>query len=386
MRREETIRIESLSIGYTGKHGVKTVAENITDTICSGELTCLLGENGAGKSTLLRTLSGFLPPLSGGISILGKPLKSYRERNLATVIGVVLTEKNNLQNMTVAELVGMGRSPYTGFWGRLSAGDKAKVSEALALVGIEALSDRMVQTLSDGERQKVMIAKALAQETPIIFLDEPTAFLDYPSKVEILHLLHRLSREMRKTIFLSTHDLELALQIADQLWLMAKGRGVTVGTPEDLALDGTLDTFFRRKGVAFEKQTGLYRIEPEYHSQVRLAGDAVACEMVRKALRRGGILADYDLTAATTLITATITPDGKPRFTVTDLPLAGDPTRGRTFSDPAGALGSERTMPLHQAHPQPDSDPDAQPDADRHARPRPGVSSVSTIAELLELL
>ena len=244
MMREETIRIQDLSIGYTSKHSVKVVTEGITDTICSGELTCLMGANGAGKSTLLRTLSGFLPPLSGEIFILGKPLKAYREKELATVIGVVLTEKSNLQNMTVEELVGMGRSPYTGFWGRLSAEDRRKVEEALEQVGIAVLRGRLMQTLSDGERQKVMIAKALAQETPIIFLDEPTAFLDYPSKVEILHLLRRLAHEAGKTVFLSTHDLELALQITDRVWLMEKGGGVQIGTPEDLTRDGSLERFF----------------------------------------------------------------------------------------------------------------------------------------------
>ena len=237
MKQEETIRIEGLSIGYRSKHGVKTVAEGISDSIRSGEMTCLLGVNGAGKSTLLRTLSGFLPPLAGEISLLGKPLSSYRERELATVIGVVLTEKSNLQNMTVTELVGMGRSPYTGFWGRLSAADRRKVEESLTLVGIAPLRNRMVQTLSDGERQKVMIAKALAQETPLIFLDEPTAFLDYPSKVEILHLLHRLSHEMGKTVFLSTHDLELALRVADRVWLMSKQGEVRTGSPENLIVD-----------------------------------------------------------------------------------------------------------------------------------------------------
>jgi len=237
MTREETIRIERLSIGYTAKHSVKVVAESISDTIRSGELTCLLGENGVGKSTLLRTLSGFLPPLSGDIFILGKPLGDYKERELATVIGVVLTERTNLQNMTVTELVGMGRSPYTGFWGRLSAEDRRKVGEALDLVGIAALRNRLVQTLSDGERQKVMIAKALAQETPIIFLDEPTAFLDYPSKVEILRLLGRLSRDFGKTIFLSTHDLELALRVADRVWLMSRQGGVQTGLPANLIVD-----------------------------------------------------------------------------------------------------------------------------------------------------
>ena len=403
MKREETIRLTGLSIGYRGKHSVKCVADGISQAIHSGELTCLLGENGAGKSTLLRTLSGFLSPLAGEISILGRPLSSYKERELATVIGVVLTEKNNLQNMTVRELVGMGRSPYTGFWGRLSADDRRKVDDALSLVGIAALSDRMVQTLSDGERQKVMIAKALAQETPIIFLDEPTAFLDYPSKVEILHLLHRLSREMHKTIFLSTHDLELALQIADRLWLMDRrsdsekggsaggsaggqevghgggrkgGRSVTVGTPEDLSLDGTLDMFFRRKGVAFEKQTGLYRIEPEYRAEVRLTGDPVACEMVRKALRRNGIralsaaaasfaataaapypaapypaaadsaaaypaAADSAAAAATPVpvIRAEIVPDGTPSFTVVNISAGSSDARQNLFEASEGASG-----------------------------------------------
>ena len=243
MKREETIRLAGLAIGYTAKHSVKVVAENISDTICSGEMTCLIGENGAGKSTLLRTLSGFLPPLSGEIDILGKPLRSYREIELAKVIGVVLTEKSNLQNMTVEELVGMGRSPYTGFWGRLRAADHDKVSEAIELVGISELRDRLVQTLSDGERQKVMISKALAQETPIIFLDEPTAFLDYPSKVEVLNLLHRLTREADKTIFLSTHDLELALRVADKVWLMTKQGNVRTGLPEDLIVDSTTGRF-----------------------------------------------------------------------------------------------------------------------------------------------
>ncbi len=237
MTRRETIQVRDLSIGYIGKHNVVTVAEGITDTIFSGELTCLLGENGAGKSTLLRTLAAFQPALKGEISILGKPLAQYGVKELATVIGVVLTERNSVQNMTVEELVGMGRSPYTGFWGRLTPEDHSVVSSAMEMVGITALRGRMVQTLSDGERQKTMIAKALAQETPIIFLDEPTAFLDYPSKVEILHLLHRLSSEAGKTIFLSTHDLELALRVTDRIWLMAKGRGVQIGLPEDFVIE-----------------------------------------------------------------------------------------------------------------------------------------------------
>lgn len=159
------------------------------------------------------------------------------------------------------------------------------------MVRIEDLKYRMVHTLSDGERQKVMIAKALAQETPVIFLDEPTAFLDFPSKVEIMQLLHHLSRSTNKTIFLSTHDLELALQIADKIWLMDKANGVTIGTPEDLSIDGCLSNFFSRKGIVFDMETGLFRIDNEFEKEVRLVGHGNKYAMVRKALQRNGILA-----------------------------------------------------------------------------------------------
>lgn len=300
--KQETIHINNLSIGYVGKKSNKVIARNINASICSGELTCLLGANGAGKSTLLRTLSAFLNPLEGEVLIMNKPLGDYSDRELAKKIGVVLTEKCHLQNMTVSELVGMGRSPYTGFWGALSKEDYRIVENSIELVGITDLKNRMVHTLSDGERQKVMIAKSLAQETPIIFLDEPTAFLDYPSKIEILHLLHRLSREMQKTIFLSTHDLELALQIADHIWLMDRGRDVVTGTPEDLALDGTLGGFFQRKNVVFDPLSGLYRIDSSFHSNVRLEGNGYKYAMVQKALRRNGIYASSDVESSMTII------------------------------------------------------------------------------------
>lgn len=297
MRNQDTIHIRKLTIGYPGKGNAKMVARDIDATISSGELTCLLGANGVGKSTLLRTLSAFQPPIAGEIEILGKSLAEYTDKQLATVIGVVLTEKCSLRNMTVEELVGMGRSPYTGFWGNLSKADKRMVDDAIARVRIEDLKYRMVHTLSDGERQKVMIAKALAQETPVIFLDEPTAFLDFPSKVEMMQLLHRLSRSTDKTIFLSTHDLELALQIADKIWLMDKTDGVIIGTPEDLSLDGCLDHFFSRKGIAFDRETGLFRIDHEFGKEIRLVGQGAKYAMVQKALQRNGIRASRDVDA-----------------------------------------------------------------------------------------
>ena len=165
--------------------------------------------------------------------------------------------------MRVRELVSMGRSPYTGFWGQLSSEDEALVDEAIQQVNIEALSSRMVSTLSDGERQKVMIAKVLAQQTPVIFLDEPTAFLDFPSKVEMLLLLRRLAHEMQKTVFLSTHDIELALQTADELWLMSKEEGVHIGTPSVLADDGSLPRFFAGPGITFDAKRLRFSLNPD---------------------------------------------------------------------------------------------------------------------------
>ena len=255
---KETIQLSQLSIGYPIKHGVKKVASDINGTIWSGVLTCLLGANGVGKSTLLRTLSAFQPKTGGEVFIEGKELSTYTDKELSRKIGVVLTEKPDVKNMTVRELVSLGRSPYTGFWGTYSKEDLRIVDEAIAVVGIESLSSRMVHTLSDGERQKVMIAKALAQQTPVIFLDEPTAFLDYPSKVEVLQLLRRISRE--KTIFLSTHDVELALQLADTIWLMTHEDGVTIGPPLDLAQKGHLSRFIEREGISFDRKTLTIRV------------------------------------------------------------------------------------------------------------------------------
>lgn len=267
-----SVECKELTIGYKAKRtGFREVAADINAELCGGRLTSLIGSNGIGKSTLLRTLSAFQPPLAGDVLIQGKSLRRYTNKELSRLIGVVLTERPALQNMSVRELVGLGRSPYTGFWGKLTAADEEIVTEAINDVGIENLQHRMIQTLSDGERQKVMIAKALAQQTPVIFLDEPTAFLDYPSKVEVMQLLHRLTRQSGKTIFLSTHDIELALQLSDILWLMSKTDTVpstdaslsqlTIGTPQQLAQSDALTAFIERKGITFDRTQLSIRVE-----------------------------------------------------------------------------------------------------------------------------
>ena len=254
----KSVVLHNLSIGYLTKGNENVVASGLNATINNGELTCLLGRNGIGKSTLLRTLSAFQPALEGEIVISStqppSSITSLTDKQLSRLIGIVLTEKPDVQNMTIEELVGMGRSPYTGFWGTLDDEDKKIVGEAIQLVGIENLQGRMVHTLSDGERQKVMIAKALAQQTPIIYLDEPTAFLDFPSKVETMQLLRRLALEEQKTIFLSTHDVELSLQLADKIWLMEPGH-LSVGTPRQLADEGVLSRFIEHDGITFDKES-----------------------------------------------------------------------------------------------------------------------------------
>ncbi|WP_311156181.1 ABC transporter ATP-binding protein, partial [Prevotella histicola] len=216
------ITLSHLSVGYKIGHAV---VSDINLTLQSGKLASLIGANGVGKSTLLKTLTGFLPKLEGSLLLDGKDISEFSQRALARQISIVLTQKPDVQNLTVEEIVGLGRSPYTGFFGKLHANDQQIVDESITAVGIEKLKNRMIQTLSDGERQKVMIAKALAQQTPVIFLDEPTAFLDFSSKVETFQLLQRMAHEMGKLVLLSTHDLELAVRFSDTL-LQVNGDGL----------------------------------------------------------------------------------------------------------------------------------------------------------------
>lgn len=208
------IRLSHLSVGYSPS---LPVVSDINAVVRSGQLTCLTGENGIGKSTLLKTLTGFLPKLNGSLLLDDREVGTFSQRELARQVSIVLTQKPDVQNLTVEEVIGLGRSPYTGFFGRFHDADRTVIADALASVGIEPLRHRMIQTLSDGERQKVMIAKALAQQTPAILLDEPTAFLDFPSKAETFRLLQRMAHDRDKLILLSTHDLGLAVRFADCL-------------------------------------------------------------------------------------------------------------------------------------------------------------------------
>ena len=240
---------ENLSIGYSAR---KPVAANLSLTLCKGQLTSLLGPNGVGKSTLLRTLSRLQPPLAGSVTICGEPLATLPPTKLACLVALVLTDKVLSGGLTVFELVSMGRQPYTGFFWRLSADDKNIVNQAISAVGIADKADRHVAELSDGERQKTMIAKALAQQTPIIILDEPTAFLDAAARIEIMQLLHRLATT-GKAILLSTHDIDVALQLSDNLWLM-NSNSLACGTVSEIVESGDLNNLFTNSNLRFDAE------------------------------------------------------------------------------------------------------------------------------------
>ena len=258
MEKKVVIQGKDLCIGYrTGKQE-KIVHQHLNFELRAGELTCLLVANGAGKSTLLRTLSASQPSLGGELTMLGKRVSDFTEKERSRTIGVVLTDKTFAGGLSVYELVALGRQPHTGFFGRLTKEDKRIVEEAMESVGIAHKAKNYTAELSDGERQKVMIAKALVQECPLILLDEPTAFLDVVSRIEIMHLLHRLAIEQEKAILLSTHDIEQALVLSDKLWLLTKGEGLQCGVTEDIILNHRMDSLFPHKDIRFDYDHGVY--------------------------------------------------------------------------------------------------------------------------------
>ncbi len=233
---EHILTIHDLNAGYRCGKQEKITSSIHELSMHQGQMTCLLGPNGAGKSTLLRTITGFQPPLKGRICIDGNDIESYDRNSLAKLVSIVLTDNSHIRNLTVYEVVAMGRSPYTGFLGRLGKNDKETVGRCLEWVNITHIADKKIDAISDGERQKVMIAKALAQETPFILLDEPTSFLYYPDKVQIMKLLQKMAHEMGKCVLLSTHAVEIALQVADAVWFIEDGKFIS-GTPADLCKD-----------------------------------------------------------------------------------------------------------------------------------------------------
>ena len=259
MSSEVMLQTSDLLVGYRNGKRITKVLEHINVSLRTGELVCLLGANGIGKSTLLRSISGVQQPLSGEIEVLGKNLSQYSSKELSKLVGIVYTDRTLAGALTVEELVSLGRQPYTGFFGRLDSEDFEIVAKAIESVRMGHKSHDYVATLSDGERQKAMIARALAQETPIIILDEPTAFLDVASRIETMQLLRQLAQSQQKAILLSTHDVGLSLPLTDRLWLVTADSTVVEGTTEQLIGDGTLNNLFPNRNVVFDSEVMDYR-------------------------------------------------------------------------------------------------------------------------------
>jgi iron complex transport system ATP-binding protein len=281
--------LSNLSVGYRRR----TVVGNLNLSADEHELVAVIGRNGEGKSTLLRTIARLQPAISGRISIAGKPLGQYSRNELAGIVSIVSTESVSISYLTVRQLVSFGRFPHTNWLGKLTPDDIALVDEAMQLTGVASLANKNMHEISDGERQRAIIARTLAQDTALILLDEPTAFLDMPNKYEIVNLLHRLTRTKPKTILFSTHDLNIAMQHADKLWLLIDG-ALYEGAPEDMALNGQFARLFEGTNLQFDDCNGQFNIKRRDMKSITIAGDGKIFFWTKKALERLG----YDVLKA----------------------------------------------------------------------------------------
>jgi iron complex transport system ATP-binding protein len=283
------LRTVDLSVGYKrSKQSATAVLSQLNLQVKRGELVCLLGPNGTGKSTLLRTVSRIQPALSGSVEIDGVDVSKLSRVDLARRLGVVLTERPMVGALSAYRLVELGRYPHIGWYGGLTPHDHEIVERSIRSVAAEHLASRDSSSLSDGERQRFMIARALAQEPSILLLDEPTAFLDVPSRVQVMGLLRRLAREQDLAIVVSTHDLELALRMADTLWLIAPGGKFHSGTPEDIILDGSLADAFQAENIRFEPAERAFRLAAPTKGRAVIQGDGLPAVLAAAVLEREG--------------------------------------------------------------------------------------------------
>jgi iron complex transport system ATP-binding protein len=282
------LQTRDLAVGYRTRQHRRAVLERVSVSVGRGELVCLLGPNGIGKSTLMRTLARMQPALWGSVDLGGAALESLSGSELARHLGVVLTDRVGVESLRVREVVELGRYPYSGWLGGLDAHDRDVVAWALEAVGASQLTERDFARISDGERQRVMVARALAQEPCLLMLDEPTAFLDVPSRVEMLGLLRRLTRDASLAVVLSTHDLELALRTADVIWLLMPGGEVMTGAPEDVIACGAIAQAFEGRQIRFHPEDRTFRWLTGERGFAGIEGRGFRAEMVKAVLEREG--------------------------------------------------------------------------------------------------
>ena len=285
------LKISDLTIGYIAKNRLNVIQSSLNLTAERGELIVLVGKNGCGKSTLLRSIACLQPIYGGSILLDGKSLTDLSPSKRAKLLSIVLTEQQSVASFTVNELISIGRDPYTGWLGNLTEEDIRVISEATELTYLKGFEHRNIHELSDGERQRVFIARALAQDTPLIILDEPTSHLDLPNRINILLLLQKLARDTGKTILISTHELETAMQVADKLWIMENRGGVSVGIPEDMVLNGSFDKVFHHNNYEFDKEYGSFLVQNQLDKSITTfvdKPDGLIARWTTKALSRKG--------------------------------------------------------------------------------------------------
>jgi len=293
------LTVDQLTTGYRrSRQASAVVSRALVASMHRGELVCLLGPNGAGKSTLMQTLVGAIPPLEGSVRIDGRDVHTMSAQERARTLAVVLTERVTAGLLTGYDLVAMGRHPYTDWTGRLGPEDHAVIRRALAATEATEFATRFTAELSDGERQRVMVARALAQEPTLLVLDELMAFLDLPHRVLLLRLLRRLAHEGQMAILLSIHDFDLALRGADRIWLLRKDGIMVQGAPEDLVLSGALEGAFGGSGLEFNAAEGAYLVQSGAGPAVRVIGEGLAATWTRRGLERYGYAVTNDATDA----------------------------------------------------------------------------------------
>jgi iron complex transport system ATP-binding protein len=308
MNIKEILSLDALKIGYRSGKSKKILLPPITSTAHRGELIAVLGRNGIGKSTLLRTLTGLQQPLGGDISYYGKTISGYSGMELAQKVGYISTEIVKVSNMRVYDLVALGRFPHTNWIGKIESEDRQKIDDALAKTSMQAFSMKFVSHLSDGERQKVMIARLLAQDTSIMIMDEPTAFIDIAGKYEILQLMHTLTYSSDKTIIYSTHDLQMAINQSDKIWLILENELIE-GAPEDLMIAGAFDRLFDSSFVNFNSGDGTFSFSNNKKGSIYIEGEGDMRAWTEKAVRRAGFSISREKT-----IPYIIIPSGKDTF------------------------------------------------------------------------
>lgn len=302
------LSFDDLTIGYKQSRRHTVVLAGLTGQVHPGSLVGLVGPNGAGKSTLLRTLVGMQPALGGTVALNDEPISALSPVDIAKCVAVVLTDRVNVGNMTAFDLVALGRHPHTSWAGRLTRADHDIVLDCLDRVAAKALANRQITQLSDGQRQRVMIARALAQEPTILLLDEPTSFLDPPSRITVFDLLATLAHDQGLAVVVCTHDVEVASRYCDSLWLTTP-TGIVTGAPEDLALDGELSAAFGNARLELGSFT--FVTNGVGHSLAQVLGAGQEAAAARHCLRRAGFSVPHHLNPGDEIaVTVSVIEDG----------------------------------------------------------------------------